>query len=227
MHGQFTGTPLVDEEAGRPAHKRRKLATRRPVGNIQRLVDDFSHDIRTPLTVINEYVSLLANGPDGSNDAEQRQIVDVIADRVDDLNHAFNDFLDAIKLEAGALGVCRRKCRVVDLVAHIRPGLARKAAVRHCQFQFDVPADLPDVVCDTEQIGRVFINLATHAIKSCPQQGTVRLWATCGEQQNEVLVGVADDGQRIPSAERTTNRQRLPRGKGGSIGAASPGTSSS
>ena len=82
--------------------KNRRLAKLYKMAN--RFVDNVSHEFRTPLTVIKEYVSLLREGIVGEVDEEQARMLDTVGDRADDLNNMVDDMLDVSKLEAGVFG---------------------------------------------------------------------------------------------------------------------------
>ena len=95
---------------------------------VHRFVDNVSHEFRTPLTVVKEYVSLMREGLLGPLNDEQRRFLDVVNDRADDLNHMVDDMLDVSKLEAGILTIYRMNARLSDIVKHVRVGLERRAA---------------------------------------------------------------------------------------------------
>jgi signal transduction histidine kinase len=175
--------------------KNRRLA--RLYKTAHRFVDNVSHEFRTPLTVINEYVSLLRDGILGALDDQQSRILDVIGDRAEDLNNMVDDMLDISRLEAGMLGLWRCPCRIENIVHHVRPSLVRKSIVKEVELQFDIPEHLPEVFCDDEKIGRVLINLTVNAIKFCGRPGRVQVWAKYHEEEHAMLVGVTDNGQGI------------------------------
>ena len=162
-----------------------------------RFVDNVSHEFRTPLTVIKEYVSLVRDGIVGELNDEQRQMLDVVGDRADDLNNMVDDMLDISKLEAGMLGICRRTCAVADIIQHICPSLQKKSSVKDVALSFDIPDDLPKVYCDDEKIGRVLVNLAINAIKFSGDPGQVTVWAQYRAVEGHVLIGVTDNGAGI------------------------------
>jgi hypothetical protein len=196
MHGDLKPAALVDE-SDTPARTKCEHALNRRYGGFRRqLIDGFSHDIRTPLTVINEYLKLLSEDSDIPQPDERRQIINVIADRVDDVNYAFGDLLDTLKLEAGTLGACRQACRLADIVASIRPSLERKAALRNGKLAFTIVADLPEVFCDKEQIGRVLHHVAGRAMKYSRPGDTTQVWTVSNSCQNEVRVGVTSLGEK-------------------------------
>ncbi len=177
------------------AKKNRRL--KRLYKTAHRFVDNVSHEFRTPLTVVNEYVSLLRDGIVGTLSEEQKRMLDVIGDRAGDLNTMVDDMLDISKLEAGMLGLWRRSCTVAEVVKHVRPSLDRKALVKDVELQFDIPDDLPEIYCDDEKIGRVIVNLAVNAIKFCGQPGLVQIWAESQPQRGQIVIGITDNGDGI------------------------------
>ncbi len=163
----------------------------------QQFVDNVSHEFRTPLTVIKEYASIMRDGLAGQVTEQQRDFLDIVTDRTDDLAIMVDDMLDVSKLEAGLLSAWRRESKVCDIFAHVRPVLERKAAIKKVMLEISPDDDLPDVYCDPEKVGRVIINLTTNAIKFCGNGGGVKVWARRNENRSEVEIGVTDEGPGI------------------------------
>jgi signal transduction histidine kinase len=163
-------------------------------------VDNVSHEFRTPLTVIKEYVSLIRDGIVGPVSGEQSKMLHVVEDRADDLNTMVDDMLDVSKLESGLLGVYRQECEIAQILRHVRPALERKAVVKGVELQWNIEPGLPKIYCDPEKAGRVLINLSINAIKFCGQPGHVRIHCARDPDSSGVVVGVTDDGPGI-SAE--------------------------
>jgi hypothetical protein len=190
MQGHFASAALLAEEsADKPVYRSRvRQARRRRLRARRQLIDGFAHDVRTPLTVIHEYLALL--GEQEGMEQGHRPILDVLADRVDDLNSAFSSLSDALNLDAGTFRPCRRPCKVVDCLRPIQIGLERKAALRNASVAFNLPADLPEVYCDVDQIRRVVQNLTARATRCLGREGSIKVWAAVRELQNEVRVGL-------------------------------------
>ena len=93
-------------------------------------VDNVSHEFRTPLTVIKEFVTIIRDGLAGEVNDRQREFLDIANDRADDLATMVDDMLDVSKLEAGVLSVWRQQCRVSEILRHVRSALERKAPVK-------------------------------------------------------------------------------------------------
>ena len=160
-------------------------------------VDNVSHEFRTPLTVIKEFVTLVRDGLAGDLNSRQRDFLHIVNDRVDDMAIMVDDMLDVSRLEVGLLSVWRRNSTISEIIDHVRPTLERKAVVRRVSFEVSVDPDLPPVYCDRDKIGRVIVNLATNAVKFCDEGGSVRLWAKLGPNGSDVVVGITDDGSGI------------------------------
>ncbi|QDT47415.1 Non-motile and phage-resistance protein [Symmachiella dynata] len=160
-------------------------------------VDNVSHEFRTPLTVIKDYVSLVREGLAGEINEEQGRMLDIAGVRADDLNNMVDDMLDVSKLESGLIGAWRRPCNLAKIVTSVCPPLARKAAVKGIAFDVDVDEKLPAVYCDAEKVGRVIINLVTNAMKFCGDPGSVRIEAHQDAARSELMIDVTDNGPGI------------------------------
>lgn len=163
----------------------------------QQFVDHVSHEFRTPLTVVKEFAGIIRDGLAGPVSPEQREYIDIILDRTDDLATMIDDMLDISKLETGLLGVCRRECRVADIVERVRPALERKAASTKVHLAIADATDLPPVYCDSEKASRVLINLTINALKFCSEGGNVRVAFKVDSEAHCVQVMVTDDGAGI------------------------------
>jgi signal transduction histidine kinase len=163
----------------------------------QQMVDNISHDFRTPLTVIKEFAQIIHDGLAGEVNSKQKEFLDIVSVRVDDLALMVDDLLDISKLETGMLSVWRREYRVADLIQPIRQMLLRKAELKNIRLEFEIPDDLPTVYCDGDKIGRVLINLTVNALKFCPLEGCVKVWSRYDAQNSKLLMGVTDQGPGI------------------------------
>ena len=162
-------------------------------------VDNVSHEFRTPLTVVKEYISLVREGLAGPITEKQSRLLSIAEDRANDLNTMVDDMLDISKLEAGMLGGWRKECALSDVTQHVRDSLVSKASVKNVTLQWMVPDDLPMIYCDAEKAGRVITNLAVNAIKFCGRPGLVQISARADYENKEILVWVTDNGPGIES----------------------------
>jgi signal transduction histidine kinase len=171
MHRQQAGAEI--QRLYRHAQRQRELLNQKNqrLGKLysvaQKVVENVSHEFRTPLTVIKEYVSLIQEGLLGAVTEEQARYLNVVGDRTEDLSRMVEDMLDISKLDAGMLTVRRTECTVQDALRSILPSLGRKAALKGVRLQIDASESLPSVFCDVDKFAHTISNLAVNAIKFC------------------------------------------------------------
>ena len=160
-------------------------------------VDNVSHEFRTPLTVMKEFTAIIRDGLAGEVNEEQREYLEIVLNRIDDLSTMVDDMLDISKLEADVLRVSRRECQIEEIILNVRTTLERKALARKVSLDFAIDDSLPAVYCDPEKAGRVIINLAVNALKFCSEGGHVDVWARKGADASQLTIGVTDNGPGI------------------------------
>jgi len=165
-----------------------------------RFVDDVSHEFRTPLTVIKEYTSIIADGLGGPVSDMQQEWLRVIDVAAVDLNQMVEDFLDSSKLRAGRLRVDRRSVSVMSVVAGVQKMIARKAMARQINVVQHIEPGLPPVFADEEKLRRVVMNLVTNAIKFSPEGGTVLIGAR-SSALGDVEFSVVDHGPGLAPSD--------------------------
>lgn len=166
-----------------------------------RVVDDVSHEFRTPLAVIKEFASIIRDGIAGPVSDDQARYLEIMSGAVVDLNHMVEDLLDSSKLRAGILRVERQGHSVADIFEAVRPTLERKASSRSIRIVEEIADGLDRVFADEEKVRRVITNLMTNAIKFSPEGGQIVLSAGSGPRQGEISVSVTDRGPGLSAEE--------------------------
>jgi hypothetical protein len=156
-------------------------------------VDDVAHDFRTPLTVIQQYAAIVADGLGGPVTELQRNHLDVVAEATQDLSEMVDDFLDSSKLRARSLSVHRESHAANELFESIAPTLKVRAAPKQICVETSIASDTPHFFADLSKAGRVLTNLFVNAIKVTPQGGHLQLRAR-PTQAGDVSIDVADQG---------------------------------
>lgn len=160
-------------------------------------VDNVSHEFRTPLTVIKDYVALVREGLVGEVNPEQARLLNIAEDRANDLNTMVEDMLDVSKLESGLLGAWRKECEFKEITRYVADSLRRKAEVKNVRLTWQIADDLPAIYCDPEKASRVIMNLVMNAIKFCGNPGIVTISVIADHDSNEVRVAISDNGSGI------------------------------
>jgi len=158
-----------------------------------------SHQLRSPLVGVAEYLEVLRTDLAGPLSERQREIVERMAARVTHLMDLINDWT----LLSGTEGVrLDDAAREVDLEEVVRGAVARQsegAATPHAEIDVEVASDPGPVTGDPNLLGELIGNLISNALKYTPADGqvTVRLEA----DGSTACVSVADTGRGIPEAE--------------------------
>lgn len=166
-----------------------------------KFVNNVSHEFRTPLCVIKQYSSLIADELVGPINEEQRRMLRVMEDRVDDLNNMVDDLLDISRHETGLLAAKRELCQVSDILERLLPVLRQRASLRGIQVECQLPDDLPAVFCDPEKVSRTLINLIVNSIKFSAENDTVRVEVVHQRKNKEVYFAIHDNGPGIDAQQ--------------------------
>jgi signal transduction histidine kinase len=158
-----------------------------------RFVDDVAHDLRTPLTVIEQYASIIADGISGSVTDAQRNQLGIITTASHEMADMVDDFLDSSKIKAGSLSVDRESHTVKELLDSVAPMLGVRAQPKGISIDQSVAEGIAMFFGDLSKAARVLTNLAVNAIKVTPQGRPLKLWAK-PTKTGDVQIGVTDEG---------------------------------
>lgn len=186
--GQLSGAVLVLREAGRRAHQ--------AASGIE-IVSTVSHELRSPLTSVKGYTSLLLNRWGRLRDDQKQMMLEQVNHDADRVTRLVTELLDISRLETGRLVL---RPQLVDL--------ARLAALVVEKVKFENPDleatlsfsdNVPKVYADPDKIEQVLTNLVENACKYASPKG-LEVVGVAGPG-NEVSVTVTDKGEGIPAAD--------------------------
>jgi PAS domain S-box-containing protein len=157
-----------------------------------------SHELRTPITVVQGFASTLASRWDKLSDADRRSAVQTIADRAGALARLVEQLLLGSRAGADQLAVTAAP---FDLDALLRGAVDafQTLSDRHTLVA-DIPGQLPLAVGDPTATDIIVGQLLENAFKYSPQGGAVTVRAVRAGDQIEVTV--SDEGIGIPVADR-------------------------
>lgn len=157
-----------------------------------------AHDFRTPLTVIEGRLELLARHAPEAGDALSA------ARRLDRM---MTDLLGAARIEAGTLAPACEGLDLVDVVGAVCEGLDKPPGLDLARA---IAPDLPFARGDPVLLHHVLANLLDNAVRHA--RSNVRISAEPGD--NRVLLSVEDDGPGIAEADRARIFERFSRLEG-------------
>jgi PAS domain S-box-containing protein len=173
---------------------------------LERAREDFfttmAHELKTPLANIRAHLSALqADDLQWSAEA-QHDFLDTADEQVERLVGMINHFLDASRIEAGALRLELEPILLPEMFEDLQDRLEALISSSNRRFEIDAAPDLPAVQADYELIISVLTNLLSNAFRYAPESDTVRLEAETlfdpnSDQASGVEIRVIDRGPGI------------------------------
>lgn len=170
-------------------------------------VDHISHEFRTPLSVILDYLTILNRGFSGSLSDEQKLLLQTITVHANELSGMVDDILDVRRIDAGVLAMNRQVISVGDVVEKAFEVLVQKAEPRGVSIHLEIDEVLSKVFVDAEKVGRVVLNLGMNAIKFCGKPGKVVVSAK--QVDRFVTIVVRDNGEGIAANDKSKIFERF------------------
>jgi signal transduction histidine kinase len=170
--------------------------------NLQKDKDSFlavlTHDMRTPLTSIQGYASILSMQT--LSQEQQTYMARVILRNGETLLDIVNNMLELEQMKSAAALILERSIfDLTYLVERAKEATQTQAMEKSIQLAYEM-ADTPIMIyADEKKIERVLLNLTSNAIKYTPREGHV--WLKAAANGRYAIIEVADDGYGIPEDE--------------------------
>jgi PAS domain S-box-containing protein len=170
-----------------------------------------SHELRTPITIVQGFASTLASRWDKLADADRRAAVQTIADRAGALARLVEQLLLGSRAGADQLMVRNGQ---FDLAGVLRGATAAFGSIadQHT-LGTDVPDDLPQAWGDPMATDIIIGQLLENAFKYSPEGGAVTVRARPAGDRIDITV--TDEGIGIPAADRERVFERFVQGEAG------------
>ncbi|HVW50683.1 MAG TPA: DUF4118 domain-containing protein [Trinickia sp.] len=179
------------------------------------LLSAISHDLRTPLTSIVGFASMLAERPIGeTGNAEQaRELAEAIHDEALRMTGVVTNLLDMARLQAGSMRLNRQWASIEEVVGSALSASRRTLAGRPIETR--VPHDLPLVRLDAVLVERLFVNLLENASKYTPSGSPIAIVAETimTAAGRFVKVQVQDSGPGLPAGSESRLFEKFTRGE--------------
>ncbi|HCC48217.1 MAG TPA: hypothetical protein DEQ38_08930 [Elusimicrobia bacterium] len=188
--------------------------TAQELAQLNKIKDEFlatvSHELKTPLTTIKGFVSVILSGEVGPLNEQQTNFLTVTDQSVNRLTNLITNLLDLSRL-GGKVEMELGKVDLTELVRSSISTMMLKARESSVDLHNETPKGLPAVHADTRWITQVIDNLVINAIKYSGKGSTVKVTGT--DKGEAVVICVEDNGPGIPPAEQKLVFDKFYRGK--------------
>ena len=127
------------------------------------LITNVSHDIKTPLTSIKNYVDFLNN--DNLTDEERKNYIAIIAKHTDKLSMLLNDLIEASKIQSGSIEIELEKTSLNITMEQTIEEFAVKLENSRLIPRISIPEEDVFIMGDGKWLWRIFANLINNACK--------------------------------------------------------------
>jgi signal transduction histidine kinase len=159
-----------------------------------------SHQLRTPLTSVKGYLSMVLEGDAGEITEMQQKLLDQAFTSSQRMVYLIADLLNVSRLRTGKFVIEAVPTNLAEVVGGEANQLKETAKARGLTLTYDKPADFPKVMLDETKIRQVIMNFMDNAIYYSKPNGSIRVEVK--ETPKEVVYTVTDDGIGVPKSEQ-------------------------
>ncbi len=172
-------------------------------GSAMDIIATVSHELRSPLTSIKGYTSLLLNRWERLGDEQKKMMLEQVRHDADRVTRLITELLEISRMETGRLSLRRQRVDLAALAATVVEKLAM--AYPDLEVELSFPAGFPAVHADPDKLEQVLTNLVENAAKYADPVG-LRIvgegpFESTPDGGARVAVGVHDRGRGIPAED--------------------------
>ncbi len=157
------------------------------------LVATVAHELRSPLTGVKGFVSMLLLKWDKLNDDQRKLILQTVSVDADRLARRIAELLDVARIDTGRLSIHDRPIDVTLAVRHV---LASIRAGTGRDIGLEVAGDVPMIQADPDKLAQVLHNLVDNALRhgGGHVQLTITAWDVADGRGARIVVDDEGDG---------------------------------
>ena len=159
-----------------------------------------SHQLRTPLTSVKGYISMVLEGDAGKLTHMQREMLGQAFFSSQRMVYLIADLLNVSRLKTGKFLIEPIMFNLADMVEQELDQLEETAQSHSLTLNFDKPKSFPSLMLDETKTRQVIMNLVDNAIYYTPAGGHIEVKLI--NKPASVELRVVDDGIGVPKHER-------------------------
>ncbi|MBE9523879.1 MAG: HAMP domain-containing protein [Chloroflexi bacterium] len=157
-----------------------------------------SHDLRTPLSLMRGYVTMLEMV--GDLNKQQKDYLRKIDVGIEGISQLIGDLLDIGRIEAG-VGLQLEMTLVRDMIEHVIDSAQMQANQKRVQIQVEIPKKLPPLIeGDQALLQQALLNLVENAVKYTNSGRNI--WVRVTTRQDSMIFAVQDAGIGISQVDQ-------------------------
>ncbi len=192
----------LQEEVDSATSKLRR--TNRRLEELDNIKDDFismaSHQLRTPLTSVKGYISMVLEGDAGKLNGTQTQMLKQAFASSQRMVFLITDLLNVSRLKTGKFVIDVAPVRLGDVVSEEIEQLKETAQVKNVELTSVVDKPFPILMLDEVKIRQVIMNFVDNAIYYTQAGGHINVELI--DKPSTIEMRVTDDGIGVPKGEQ-------------------------
>jgi signal transduction histidine kinase len=166
--------------------------------------DDFismaSHQLRTPLTSVKGYLSMILEGDAGKVTGTQKEMLGQAFFSSQRMVYLIADLLNVSRLKTGTFVIERAPVNLATVVEQVLSQLEETAKSRQLTLSYDKPKEFPSLMLDETKTRQVIMNFVDNAIYYTPAGGHITVQLV--DNPSTVELRVVDNGIGVPKHEQ-------------------------
>jgi signal transduction histidine kinase len=159
-----------------------------------------SHQLRTPLTSVKGYLSMVLEGDAGKLNTQQKELLTQSFISSQRMVYLIADLLNLSRLNTGKFVIEAIPVDLSEVVQGEIDQLRETAKSRGLTLAYDRPENFPKLMLDETKIHQVVMNFIDNAIYYTPSGGTITI--KLNETKTAIEYRVVDDGIGVPKADQ-------------------------
>lgn len=164
--------------------------------NIRELINNVTHEFKTPITSISLAANLIRKGKTGDNPEKQKEYGDLIFRENQKLQRQVEALLDMAALEREEFEYFKKKESVSVLVSDAVESVKLLLEDKKGTISLQLDENDDTVMADRQHLTSVFVNLLTNALKYSEKKPEIHIRSRI--LKNEIVVEFSDNGIGIP-----------------------------
>ena len=169
-------------------------------GEKRLMLSDISHDLKTPITIIEGYAKALLD--DRVSEAEKKEYLEVICKRAESLAELITAFSEYNKLERADFSIRAERTDVCEFLRGYVIDKYEELELAGFSVDSNIPEETIECAIDTFHMSRVFDNLISNVVKYNAKGTTI--FVSLKREERGVTISLADNGAGISDGLRKT-----------------------